>query len=357
MFYIRKIGLKNFRCFRKASFELDKNINIIIGSNAVGKTSLIESIYVSGCCKSHRTSTEADMIYKGELTYIIENEVCKEEQIDEIKIIYNSNGKKIIKNEKVCRSLSEYIGYFNVVMFCPEDLKLIKGEPSYRRRFLDIYISQIDKNYMMSLTKYKKILKQRNEYLKKETGVDKIMLKTYTDALIKEAKVIVEKRDIYINKLNEYFNDKIKVISGEKECGKIVYKPNTNVENLTREFDEKYQLDLISKTTNCGPHKDDFCIELNNEDSSRFASQGQQRTITLAIKLSQVEVIKEFSDNVVVLLDDVFGELDQERQNHLIKLINYDNQIIITTTSVENLSHDVLKDSKVIEINKEGGRI
>ena len=357
MFYIKKIGLKNFRCFKNSSFDLDKNINIIIGSNAVGKTSLIESIYVSGCCKSHRTNTDTDMIKKGSLSYVIDNEVYKDGVNENIKIIYNGIGKKISKNEKLFKSLSEYVGYFNVIMFCPEDLKLIKGEPTSRRKFLDIFISQIDKKYMTSLTKYKKILKERNEYLKKEVNIDMILLKTYTNALVDEAKVIIEKRNYYINKLNNYFNGKINVISGDKECGKIVYKPNVNVENLSGEFQAKKQLDLITKTTNCGPHKDDFQILINDEDSSKFASQGQQRTLALALKLSQVEVIKENSDNVVVLLDDVFGELDQERQNHLIKLINYDNQIIITTTSVENLSNEVIKDSNVIKINKEGERI
>lgn len=356
MFFVSKLKLINFRCFSKVEISFSKKINILLGVNAVGKTTIAEGVYMLGCCKSHRTNNDFEIVRKGEEFYSIISNVVLDDVEEEIKVLCTNKGKKILKNDKVYRNLSDYVGYFNVVLFCPEDLRMIKGDPSSRRRFLDLFISQVDREYLIALMKYKKILKQRNEYLKSdEDKMDYILLETLTNGLINEAKTIISKRKEYVEKLNQYFNSEIDVISGNQECGKLVYKMNVDVDKIDEEFEKKRKAELLLQTTMVGPHKDDLEILINGEKSSAFASQGQQRTLALALKLSQARVIKEKSNNVIIILDDVFGELDKERQNNLIKLLTFDSQIIITTTTIENLSEEVLKKSKIIDINKDGG--
>ncbi len=358
MFYLKKINLTNFRCFSKAKFEFTNKINIIYGMNAIGKTSIVESILVLGCCKSHRTSNDFDLINKNEDFYLIESEIYKNNHIpDDLKMICNRNGKKISLNNKNYKNLSEYLGLFKVVIFCPEDIVLVTGTPNDKRRFLDLSISQMDKNYLNNLIIYKKILKQRNECLKtldlsKESN--EILLETYTNELIKYGKEIIKTRISFINELNSNLNNKVEVISSEKETAFIKYLPNVEVENYEIKFKSSIQLDKYNKKTNVGPHKDSFEIMINDEESSNFASQGQQKTLTLAIKLALADVIKQKDDNVVIILDDVFGELDKYRQNNLLKLLNKNSQIFITTTDIDNLSDSVLIDSNIINIEKDG---
>lgn len=353
MFFIKKVILQNYRCFKKKGIDFSNKINIIVGPNAVGKTSVVEAINLLSCCKSHKTNNDKELIKKNEDFYSVKAEV-NGENADDIQMIYSSKGKKVLKNEKQFKNLSEYIGYFNCIMFCPEDLKIVKGDPEEKRRFLDLFISQIDKEYLISLMKYKKILKTRNLYLKENDSYDDIYLKILDESLINEAKVIIKKRRNIIEELNDKFNEKVMMISDSKECGKLVYKPNVDVEKIDETFFVKRTVDCVLKTTSCGPHRDDMKIFINDDDGSVYASQGQQRTLALALKLAQADVIKEKRSKIVVVLDDVFGELDLKRQNQLMKLINYDNQIFITTTTIENLSDEIIKVSNIIKIDKDG---
>ena len=356
MFYISHVNLKNFRCFKNKSIQLSKKINVLVGKNAIGKTSIAEAIYYTGCCKSPRTSLDKELIKKDEEYFIIELSTVTDGEEDRLKIINNLKGKKVFKNEKIFLKLSDYIGEFKVVLFSPEDLRLVKGEPEIRRRFLDLFISQIDKKYLNSLIRYKKILKQKNEYLKNEVSqIDRIYLKTLVKALAIEALVLIDKRKEYINAINEVFNTKLLTISGNKEYGKLLYKPNTNMENLIDVFMENIEADILMKTTLKGPHKDDFEFIINGDKASSFASQGQQKSLALTLKLSQSEIYKKKSDKIVIILDDVFGELDNERQNNIIELLSEDVQIIITTTTTaEGLSEKVKETSKVIDMNEDG---
>jgi len=359
MFWIKNIVLNNFRCYKLFSTSFSEKINIIIGKNAVGKTSLVEGINVLGCCKSHKTNSDSILIKKGEEFYRLECTINEFDNTDnELKVISTKSGKKVSINNKQYKNLSDYIGYFKVVMFCPEDLSLVKGDPADKRKFLDLNIGQMDKEYLRSLIRYKTILKERNEFLKQienNNNYDKVLLNTYTEALIREAKVIINKRKEFVSYINTYFNTNVNAISCGKEIAEIVYKPNVNVDNLLITFEKKVNLDVISQTTNTGPHRDSFEIYIDGENSADVASQGQQRTLALSLKLALAEMIKEKTDRIVIILDDVFGELDIDRQNQILELINYDCQIFITTTSVDNLTKEIINSSKIIEIEKDGG--
>lgn len=359
MVYITKINLLNFRCYKNKQFVFKKGINVVCGDNATGKTSLMEALYISGMGKSYRTNSDADIVsydndFYSILVNVAENDTEKEEKIS---IVYSNVGKKISKNGVIFKSLSQYIGYFNVVIFSPDDLKLIKGEPKYRRKFLDINISQINKEYLNALTEYNKILKERNELLKQInydgkfiSQANKAMLDIYTNVLITNGKVLINNRRAFVTEINKYIQENVKNIAKNNEEGWISYLPNVNEENIEQEFKKREINDLFAGTTTVGPHRDDFETFINNKHANDFASQGQQRTLALAVKVGLAMLMSELKKDVVVIIDDVFGELDEKRQKELMEILKKHEQIFITTTSMKYLTEDVIKESNIIKL-------
>ncbi|HBP25663.1 MAG TPA: DNA replication/repair protein RecF [Acholeplasmatales bacterium] len=356
MFHVRKITLKNFRCYSDFSVEFSPDINIIIGNNAVGKTSLVEAIYCLGLGKSHKTSADADLVKIGENYAFVKAEFTDGDKKDEIVLSFVNGKKKLQHNQKTVGRLSEYVGFMNTVIFSSEDLNLIKGTPADRREFMDSSISQNNKDYLVALIRYRRFLKERNEMLRQtENGkaLDEILFDSITEKLNIEATIIINERKRFLDTLNERLNRLNNEISEDKENGKIVYLPNREAGKLAEAFKERRMLDLTLRTTTVGPHRDDFIALINGKDASSFASQGQQRTISLAIKLALAEMCKECNPRLIVILDDVFSELDALRQNQILKLLDQKNQIFITTTSIDNLSESVINNSKVLNISKE----
>ena len=356
MIHINKLKLYNFRCFKNYDIDFSAKINILVGNNAVGKTSIVEAIHSLGLAKSHRTNNDQQLIKHGEKYAIIKGVFENNQKLSEISLTINDKGKKIISNNKPFNNLSDYIGFLNVVMFCPEDLELVKGGPATKRKFLDSNISQINNLYLKNSINYRKILKERNELLKsiaESESKDYSLLNVYTQGLIKEAKKIIETRRKFIEALNPYILKKTKEISDDVEKAVIKYLPSVEEGQLEEVFQANLKNDLLYKTTTKGPHRDDFLIELNSQNVADFGSQGQQRTTVLAIMLALAELISKNSDNLIIILDDVFSELDLNRQNEIINLLSDSNQIFITTTTVDNLTTKVLKDSLVITISKE----
>ncbi|HHW99929.1 MAG TPA: DNA replication/repair protein RecF [Acholeplasmataceae bacterium] len=356
MIYLKELKLTNFRCFSNLDLKFSDKVNILVGNNAVGKTSIVEAVHCLGILKSHRTNNDQQLIKVGSDYGVVKGKFKESEKTNEIIFSITSKGKKIVFNNKAYNNLSEYIGYLSVVMFCPEDMELVKGSPSARRKFLDSNISQINSLYLQSSINYRKILKERNEVLKQiaeEVSKDYNLLDVYTKTLVKEAKNIIKARNEFINLINPHIEKIAKVISNDKELVKLKYMPSVEYEKIEEVFKTNLKNDLFYKTTTKGPHRDDFEIELNGVNIANFGSQGQQRTAVLALKLALAEVISKNNSNLIVILDDVFSELDLNRQNQIISLLNNSKQIFITTTSVENLSEKILNDSFVIHVNKE----
>ena len=353
MFYIKNIKLCNFRCYKEHYQEFSPKINIIIGENAVGKTSLIEAIYALGVTKSHKTSNDSEMIKQGEEFCFIKGSFLDDSE-DVVTCSISSKGKQIVKNEKKINKISKYLGYYSVVMFCPEDVELVKGAPASKRRFLDINIGQMNPIYLDALTNYKKYLKERNQLLKDmnlSLPYSKELLNVINSKLVEEGKKVIKYRSEFIDLINDYFKKQVENISSGRESAYIKYVPSISEENFESELKEKEKLDFITKTTNCGPHRDDFIINFNGMNSE-YASQGQQKTFALALKLALIDVLKLKTNKIIVILDDVFGELDIIRQKEIIKLIEIDYQIFITTTSIDHLDIGVLKDSNIIKIER-----
>lgn len=354
MIYIKNIKLNNFRCFKTKSFCFKPNINILIGNNGCGKTSVVEGISYLCLGKSFRGAKDREVLgfdceYFNIISTISEN--CDEKVI----ISYDKSQKRIKKEEYVYKTLSEYVGLYKLISFSPDDLYIIKGAPATRRTFIDTFLSQYDSNYLKSLSEYKKTLKIRNEFLKNiENDVyDKVMLDVIDDKLVSSGCEIIKLREKYINLLNQYLILVSKDLLKEQESITVSY----DSELLNKEFKEiiknNRKIDILSKTTTQGPQRDDLKIGFNGVDASSFSSQGQIRVAVLGLKLAMYEMFLKQNDNIIVILDDVFSELDKNKQELLMKYVKKVGQVFITTTDVDKLPSELKENSNIIKV-KEG---
>lgn len=355
MIKINSIILKNFRCYDNYRVDFTKkNINIFLGNNATGKTSIVEAISLLSICRSFRTSNDKEMIKREKEAFYLEYSLDNQGENNKISIAFDGKTKKIVVNNKTVGKLSDFFGKYKVVSFIPEDIRIITGEPKLRRKFLDLSISIYNRDYLKTLLVYNKILKERNELLKNSEGkLDNTLFKTYTDKLIECGKLIINERSEFINKVNGLINDKVLILSNGNDKCHVNYRPNVSSEEFERRIYESKDKDLLFKTTNVGPHRDDFSIYINENDASSYGSQGQIKTASLAIKLCCVDIVKEINDNILIILDDVFGELDGIRQNQILKLLNNEYQMFITTTSIKGIDENILNNSNIFDLNTE----
>ena len=352
---LEQLKITNFRIYESCSIKFNPNTNILFGKNAQGKTSIIEAINILGLTKSHKTNKDKDLI-KTNTEYAKINAVINLKEKDiELDIVLSKIGKKAKYNHIELERLSDYIGLLNVVMFAPEDLDLIKGNPQTRRRFLDLEIGQISKEYLYNIQNYKKILKQRNDLLRNmqnKEDKDFMLLDIITDQLIDYLEKVVEMRKMFIAQINDYASSIYKELSKEDEMFRIEYIPSVD-KNYKKEFSGKYQYDIITGNTNLGVHRDDLEFYLGNYFVKTHGSQGELRTAVLSTKLALVEFInKHRLEYPVLLLDDVLSELDLERQNNLIKYINNKTQTFITTTELKDINLDKIGKHTIFNIHE-----
>lgn len=357
MKYLKKIILNNFRCYSQREFTFSQGLNIILGNNASGKTSLMEAIYMIGMCKSYRTNSDFEALLYNKEYYSIFSIVNNNDKEEKIALLWSGGNKKVSKDGSQYKTLSKHLGYLNVVVFSPDDLKLVNGDPKYKRRFLDINISQINPNYLKLLSDYNKILKEKNELLKNinydGTNLsfnNESLIKVYNNLLVNKGKEIIKIRKEFLDDLNNYIYKAVREITSDKEITRINYIPNVSELDIENEYNKRFKNDLFAQTSTCGPHRDDFEVSINNQSAEGYASQGQCRTASLAIKIALAKKILDIGKDVIVILDDVFGELDESRQEKLIKAINSGNQIFITTTSLKYLSNETVEKSNLIKL-------
>jgi len=358
--YIKYLQVINFRNYEHLGIELSENVNVFIGDNAQGKTNVLESIYYASMGRSHRTSKDKEVIKwkKGSAyigVYIAKNRLDKK-----IEMKISKDGKKGISvNGIKVNKLSQLFGILNVVMFSPEDLKIIKESPAVRRKFLDMELSKLYSNYYYNLVQYYKVLNERNIILKKYDSSLSGMIDIYDNQLATYGSFIIAERIKYIHLLNKYGEIIHKEITLDKESIIFRYSPSVKKvsksikelqENILHSLKQNRDKDIIKKTTSIGPHRDDFIVKINDMDARSFASQGQQRTATLTIKFASMEIIKDVTGEYpVLLLDDVLSELDFNRQKYILNSIN-NIQTIITCTGIENIEKFLKKDSKIFKV-------
>ena len=352
---VKKVELSNFRNYKLLKLDLDEKTNILYGNNAQGKTNILESIYVCSTTKSHRTNRDAELINldSGEAHIKLYLEKNNREQRIDIHLRKNKT-KGIAINGIPIKKASELFGLFNVVIFSPEDLEIIKKGPSERRKFVDMELCQLDKIYVYNLTNYNKIIAQRNKLLKDIYFKPELKqtLDVWDGQLAQYGSKIIERRTNFIEKINEIIKPIHKQLTGGLEDINIVYNKNCEAEDLLRRLEENRDRDIKYKSTSIGPHKDDLLFFNDDKNIRIYGSQGQQRTIALSLKLAELELVKNLiNDTPVLLLDDVLSELDSERQNHLLNSID-DIQTIITCTGLDEFIENRFKINKVFQVTE-----
>lgn len=354
--YIRRVLLKNYRNFKNIDINLSDNINIFYGDNAQGKTNFLEAIYLSSKGRSYKTQIYKELINFNEKNSNVQLIIEKNNMLDKIDIhLKNNNKKGIAINSIPIKKLGELYGVILTVIFSPEDLNLIKGGPRERRKFIDIEMCQLSKIYHRELIEYYKVLKQRNALLKsiKLTGKNRSSINIWDEQLVKYGCKIIRYRREFIRELNNLANKIHSEITNNKEDLRIEYLPNVEENIFYEKVIKNIEKDIYTGITSIGIHKDDLNFFINDVEVRLYASQGQQRTVTLSTKLAEMKMIKIIKDEYpILLLDDVMSELDKTRQEYLLKTIK-NIQTIITCTNVEDIINSVSNNSNLYLV-KEG---
>ncbi len=343
---LKSFKAQNFRNIENCSLEFDEKVNLLLGENAQGKTNAVEGIYFFSRGKSFRKGDERDLIRFGEEGFNISIEYEDKNGINTLEYALLGKERRRKKNGYKINRASEMIGNFKSVLFCPDDLTLVKGGPDERREFLNVAISQCYPSYISIYSDYKKSLENRNAILKNASKgfyFDEQELRAWSDSLAEYASYIYIKRKEYIKKLEVYAKTFMEDISERKEKISIFYKSDLEVsleeivdrekikEEYKKIFSENIMKERITGVTLYGPHREDIVIKINEKDARIYSSQGQQRSIVLSLKMAEGEVSRDmFSEYPVFLFDDVLSELDEKRQRFVLSGMK-DRQIIITS--------------------------
>jgi DNA replication and repair protein RecF len=349
---IKSLQLQNFRSYKEREFKFPQGTTLVVGPNTSGKTNLLEAIYLLATGKSFRAQTEKEMISYGKELARIKARVGNEEGGEELEILLTTGQvgerrtmKKQYLFNGVKKRMIDFLGQLNCVFFGPEDLEIIIGSPSIRRDYLDSVLEQVDRDYRRANLSYKKGLRQRNKLLEqiRDKGRAESSLFLWNKLLLENGQLISQKREALINFINQqpdYFGDLI-----------VNYEKNI----LSPQRLENYQpREIAAGMTLIGPHRDDFSFNLINGEEERnlhfFGSRGEQRTAVFSLKLAELEFTAEKTgQRPVLLLDDIFSELDHQRRQHLVKIIPK-QQTIITTTDLHLVQPAYRKKAKVIEL-------
>lgn len=359
---LRKIKLVNFRNYANLNINFSKNINIIIGDNAQGKTNLLESIYTLALTKSYRTTNDANLIRNNQEKFIVVGEIKNNSIFKKLSVELHNNNKIVKLNDNIVNKISDYIGNLYVILSSPDDLQIIKGSPSERRNFLNIEISQLSSNYIKKYNEFNKILKMRNDYLKlllTNNLSDYSYLDILTNNLIERELDIYIERNNFINNINENLSKIYENIMDISNL-KILYQPNIEIndfdrDNLREILKDKYKKnikrEILMGMTLYGPHRDDFTFIIKENDIKIYGSQGQQKIAFIALKFAEIPIFEEKTGTKpVILLDDIFSELDKKKKNRLMKYINDDYQVIITSNDTKDIGKEILMNSKIIKV-------
>ncbi len=339
--YLKCIELKNFRNYEEETVEFHSKVNIITGKNAQGKTNLLESLYIMSMGKSFRTNKDHDLIGFQKDFCKIKSTSVKDGRELEIEIVISDDGKTTkINGLKTAKNI-ELLENVYMVVFSPEDLKIVKDEPEKRRKFIDRELCQLKPIYYRNLGRYKKILQQRNSLLK-QPEIREDVISVWDEGLAEYGSKIIQERKRFIDKMNRISGKISESITNGKEVLEISYEANGEVKDDYEE-QRNFQLQLLKKnlkndfirrSTSVGPHKDDLKLCVEGIDIRHFGSQGQQRTAALSLKLAEIKLIKEEAGvSPILLLDDVLSELDADRQNYLIHSLD-DVQLFLTTAEL-----------------------
>lgn len=359
---LKSLDLTNYRNCKELLLEFDKSKILIIGKNAQGKTNILESIYFLSCLKSPRTSNNIELINFESEYFKLEADILKSNTDVSLYYAYNNEKKREVKVNHTKSTIKDFKSVVKIVLFSTNDLLLLRGAPQDRRDWLDSAISQIYPAYDDRMSKYEKIRVQKNNFLKEcaKTGnMNENLLDVYNEQLSITGSNIIFIRQKYLKEIEKTAIEKHRTIS-ETEKLSIKYDSSigehTEIEDIQYAFLEQLEerkQEEIRRCQSCvGPHRDDVLFYINNLEATKYASQGQQRTIVLALKLSELDIITDKTgDEPILLLDDVLAELDDIRQNYLLKSIGSNTQTIITSVDTILFEDEFLKDVQIYKID------
>jgi DNA replication and repair protein RecF len=347
--YLSNLSLVNFKNIFQVDLELSNRVNCFLGDNGQGKTNLLDAIYHLSYTKSFFNSIDSQNVMFDESFYVIQGEVKIDK--DDVKLYcgLKKGEKKIFKkNKKIYKKLADHIGLFPVVMITPYDINLILDGSETRRKFFDALIAQFDKNYLIDLLQYNKLLKQRNAFLKSKNSSEDL-LQIYNDQMVDKAHSIFNSRKNFITEFTPVFSQFYKDISSNKEIVSLNYHSALIEKSMKEIFLNNREKDQLVGYTSSGIHRDDFHFSINENPIKKFGSQGQQKTFLIALKLAKFEYIK-MKKNItpVLLLDDIFDKLDDHRVGYILNLIEKNNlgQTFITDTSKDKIPN-ILNNLKI----------
>ena len=361
---LTELNLHHFRNYDEAQVEFSPQINVLIGENAQGKTNLLESIYVLAMTRSHRTNNDRELIEFGKDAAQIKGTVQRELGSLKLELDIGKHGKKAKANHLEKARLSEYLGQLNVILFAPEDLALVKGAPTVRRRFIDMEFGQVSPKYLHDLTQYRDILKQRNRYLKQlqsHEAQDQLYLEVLSEQLAAVGGAIISQRVKFLSELEGYAQELHQSITQGRENLTFEYSSAVKDASALTEVElsealmdlyrQNQSKEIFQGTTLYGPHRDDVRFLINHKNVQTYGSQGQQRTTALSVKLAEIDLMKnQTGEYPILLLDDVLSELDGARQTHLLKTIQDKVQTFLTTPGLSDVARNLIKEPRIFHI-------
>ncbi len=361
---VKNIILKNFRNYKDLKIDLSADLNLFIGTNGSGKTNILESLSVISNIKSFKNVSYSNLIKWNEFSFYCETNVLKNNN-EKFSVGCIKENKKLKKKFKIddsqIKKIENYYGKLLTIIYSPEDINLISGIPEIKRKYFDGIICKIDKNYFINLFELKKILNNRNillKRLKKNKFRNYSQLDIWDELFIKRAIYIIKKRKEFIKEFSQYFREEyIKIFKDEyiPELN-ILFSLNENSEEeLYKKLQKNRDKDLLLGTSGVGPHRDRYIFSLNNIEFKNYASQGQKRTAAFALKNSEKKYIEKITEkNCILLIDDIFAELDKSRRINIINLLEGKNQVLFTMVSKEFLN---LKNRSIGFFNVENGNV
>ena len=358
--FLKKISIINYKNILDKEYELDPKINCFVGDNGVGKTNILDAVYHLSMGKSYFNVKNDQLINRGKDYMLVDGVFELNNKNESIVFSLKIGEKKVLKrNGKPYKKFSNHIGLIPVVLISPYDNDLINEGSSERRKFIDSIISQNDKEYLINLIAYTRVIQNRNKLLKqynRSVDFDLDTIKVYDDQIYKLSEPIFKARDKFIKEFTHLVLEKYKHISDDKEKISIEYKSdliNNNIENLIK---DSFQKDVILQYTSVGLHKDDFVFNIDENRIKRFGSQGQQKSFLIALKLAQFDYLKnETGNSPILLMDDVFDKLDLMRVKRIVEIVNSTNfgQLFLSDTDkerIEKVLSSLNLSSKIFEV-------
>ncbi|CAK8054294.1 DNA replication/repair protein RecF [Eupransor demetentiae] len=361
---LKSLSLEHFRNYDELNLDFQSGVNVFLGQNAQGKTNLLESIYALALTRSHRTANDKELIEWQQSSARIAGRVQNRFGTIPLSLEFSKRGKHARVNHLDQSRLSEYIGQLNVILFAPEDLNLVKGAPSTRRRFIDMEFGQMNISYLHNTSRYRQILKDRNAYLKelqaKRTD-DKVLLEVLTEQLVEFGAKVLYARQNFVQQLEKAAQPLHAEISDQSESLQLRYRstvdfaPDASLAEILTAYanalQRQEQREIMQGTSLVGPHRDDLQFLVNDKDVAVYGSQGQQRTAALALKLAEIDLMhEETGEYPVLLLDDVLSELDANRQTHLLLAIQDKVQTFLTAPSLSEVARQLIMEPKVFQV-------